>query len=465
MVAAVAVAAWFGVVSTAHASICTSIKDKQGTTGTVCITSVQPENGVAVSPTAGTPVTVMGNTKITATVTYSPAPPPAGEVRGCYGERLTPSGCLTWLHNGNYTLTQLYATSGVQGNRTYTWTWGTSQYPNGSSSLDAQAQLDDAPIQAVLKVNINNNVPGSFPSPIANGGKLPIFGKTTYPFTVAAFGDGPAGSTMTQNVANLVHSWNPDMLMYLGDVYQRGMPDEFMNFYNPLYGPDAHRTITTVGNHEYKELSNAQGYFWYWNFPNGSPSGPAGGKPGGGTGGGSWYSLDVGGPLSKAWHIISLNSNVPMTSTSPQGTWLQKDLAADVAARPKSGHPCSLAFWHAARFSDISLRLPSTSALWSQLYPYGDDLIINAHSHAYERWQPLNNSGQVTTQSKGITEFIVGTGGNVLAQVWNTNDNRSAMRERTAWGALKLELYATYAKYSFYETNGSLFDTGTVTCR
>ena len=56
----------------------------------------------------------------------------------------------------------------------------------------------------------------------------------------------------------MVHSWNPDMIMYLGDVYQRGMPDEFMNFYNPLYGPDAYRTITTVGNHEYKQLTDAQ---------------------------------------------------------------------------------------------------------------------------------------------------------------------------------------------------------------
>ena len=47
---------------------------------------------------------------------------------------------------------------------------------------------------------------------------------------------------------------------------------------------------------------------------------------------------------------------------SPQGTWLAADLAArpGVAAR-WSDHPCTLAFLHAARFSDISLRKPSTS--------------------------------------------------------------------------------------------------------
>ena len=264
----------------------------------------------------------------------------------------------------------------------------------------------------------------------------------------------------TQYVANLVNSWNPNMLMYLGDVYQRGMPDEFMNFYNPIYRADAKKTITTVGNHEYKQLSTAAGYFWYWNFPNGSPKKS--------RGGGSRYSLNAGG-----WHIISLNDNVPMTLNPPtsQGQWLQQDLAADVARRPRSTHPCSLAFWHAARFSDISLRLPSTSTFWNQLYPYGDDVIVNAHSHVYERWQPLNNAGQVTTQSKGITEFVVGTGGNVLAQQWNTNDSRSAIRENTAWGALKLTLRAGYATYQFWEVHGSnpanatLFDQGTITCR
>jgi hypothetical protein len=477
LVLVLALAAWFGGAAISHAStgICASGTDSQHTVAQVCVTQIV-SNGTTIVPTAGTPVPVSGNVTITAEVTHNPGPVPAGEARGCYGQRKVPSGCLSWLFQNSYTLTQLFSTGGVTGDRIYTWTWGTSQYQNTPSgqtqTLQAQIQLDGVPISANVPVVINNAVPGSFPSPIANNGLLPIFNKTTYPFTVAALGDGPSGSNMTQNVANLVHSWNPDMVMYLGDVYQRGMPDEFMNFYNPLYGPDAYRTISTVGNHEYKQLTNASGYFWYWNFPNGSPtSGPAGGANGGGTGGGSWYSLNVGGPSENAWHIDSLNSNVPMTSTSPQGVWLHADLAQDEVNRPKAGHPCSLAFWHAPRFSDISLRLPSTSALWGQLYPYGDDIIVNAHSHVYERWQPLNNSGVVTTQSKGITQFVVGTGGNVLAQVWNTNDSRSAFRENTNWGALKLMLYADHADYQFWEatsknaSTAQMVDSGTVTCR
>jgi acid phosphatase type 7 len=112
-----------------------------------------------------------------------------------------------------------------------------------------------------------------------------------------------------------------------------------------------------------------------------------------------------------------------MTLSNPateQGTWLQSDLAADKAARPLSGKPCTLAFWHAARFSDISLRKPATSSFWNQLYPYHADVIVNAHSHVYERWTNLSNSsGKATTTNgipAGITEFVSGTGGNVLAQ-------------------------------------------------
>jgi hypothetical protein len=459
-----ALSAWSGVVArAANADVCASTTDSQHTVGKVCVTSITPQGGTAVSPQPGVPVTVIGNTRVTATVTYSPAALPAGEVRGCAGQRLTPSGCLSWLVDGGYTLTQLYSTSGVQGNRTYSWTWGTSQYQNTAAgktrTLAAQIQLDGAVVSANVPVVIANAVPGSFPSPIQNNGLLPIFSQST-PFTVAAFGDGPSGSPQTQYVANLVHSWNPNMLMYLGDVYQRGMPDEFANFYNPIYGSDAPITAPTVGNHEYKQLTNGQGYFWYWNFPNGSPT-----RSGGG---GSWYSLNAG-----DWHIISLNSNVGMSLNppTPQGLWLKQDLAADLAARPKAGDPCTLAFWHAPRFSDISLRKPSTVAFWNQLYPYGADIIINAHSHVYERWQPLNNSGQVTTQASGMTQFVVGTGGNVLAQQWNTNDSRSAIRENTHWGALKLTLYPDHAAYQFWEVNGSnpanatLFDAGTVNCR
>jgi hypothetical protein len=253
------------------------------------------------------------------------------------------------------------------------------------------------------------------------------------------------------------------MLMYLGDVYQRGMKDEFMNFYDPLYGADWAKTVPTIGNHEYKQVTDGSGYFWYWNYPKNSPT-VAGG-------GGGWYSLNAAG-----WHIINLNSNVGMTLSNPateQGTWLQSDLAADKAARPPSGKPCTLAFWHAARFSDISLRKPATSSFWNQLYPYHADVIVNAHSHVYERWTNLSNSGGKATTTNGIpagiTEFVSGTGGNVLAQSWQTNNPNSDFRQNTQWGALKLTLYPNRAHFEYWTAKtganaSTLLDSGDILC-
>ena len=148
------------------------------------------------------------------------------------------------------------------------------------------------------------------------------------------------------------------MVMYLGDVYQRGMPDEFVNFYNPIYGADAGKTIPTIGNHEYKQLTDGAGYFWYWNFPNGSPT-----KTGGG---GSWYSLNAPG--------LAPHQPEQQRRHEPEPT----DTAGVVAeagsgrrpGRPAQGeHPCTLAFWHAPRFSDISLRKPSTSPFGTSSTP------------------------------------------------------------------------------------------------
>ena len=44
------------------------------------------------------------------------------------------------------------------------------------------------------------------------------------------------------------------------------------------------------------------------------------------------------------WHVVSLNSNVPLTPGSEQYQWLQDDLAGNLTK-------CSLAYWHHPRFT------------------------------------------------------------------------------------------------------------------
>src|SRR5207248_5720766 len=144
-------------------------------TGRVCIVTITAEGSTPVSPSPGHTVRVSGRTVVTATAVYSPAAVPSGESRGCGGERLTPTGCLTWHVNGNYTLTQLYRTAGSPGNNTFTWAWHTSQYINGGRTLTAQVKVNGKPIGVSVPVSVRNADPGVFRSPIPNGGRLPRF--------------------------------------------------------------------------------------------------------------------------------------------------------------------------------------------------------------------------------------------------------------------------------------------------
>jgi acid phosphatase type 7 len=478
LVSALAVACWMGFAS-AHAQADTQC------TGTLTVPSPggNPADS-SVSMCLTTPWTqqvpggpapvISGDQQISLQLNWNPVVAQAGDVRGCAGQRLTPSGCVTWTvapnaTNANpvYLITHLYDTP--MNSNTYPFTWHTECLPiltnpcnpkNGIVTLTANISLNGQVLQLPTVVDIENATVAPIPSPNAwNDGALPIFTQHT-PFVIAATGDGAAGSLMAQQVNGMVQSWHPNMFMYLGDVYQRGSPEEFLNFYNPVFGQLASITAPTPGNHEYKIYKNASPYFWYWNYPDGPPPQPTGY-------GGQYYSFNAGG-----WHIISLDANILPANpadfmSTAQGQWLKQDLAT----HPNSQYKCTLAFWHQGRFSDDSLRLPGTSVFWNQLYAANADIIVNAHAHDYERWRPLNTAGQIDPL-RGIREFIVGTGGNVLAAQWQTADSRSAFRTNTNWGALKLTLYPGFAHYAYYSpitTSGSNnasvpLDAGTIPC-
>ena len=48
---------------------------------------------------------------------------------------------------------------------------------------------------------------------------------------MAAAGDGASGEVYAGKVADLVKSVDPNLFLYLGDVYERGSRAEFYNWY------------------------------------------------------------------------------------------------------------------------------------------------------------------------------------------------------------------------------------------
>jgi len=169
------------------------------------------------------------------------------------------------------------------------------------------------------------------------------------------------------------------------NAYNDGADTDFSRCYEPSWGRHKTRTRPSPGNHDYY-TSGASGYFAYY----GANAGPAGQ---------GYYSYDLG-----DWHIVSLNSNVSMSASSPQVAWLTADLAG-------SAKRCTLAYWHHPRFS-AGTHGSSTDPepLWQALYDAGADVIVQGHDHNYQRFAPLTPTG-APDPVNGIRSWVAGMGG------------------------------------------------------
>ena len=80
---------------------------------------------------------------------------------------------------------------------------------------------------------------------------------------------------------------------------------------------------------------------------------------------------------------------------------------------------------------------------WQALYDYGADIVLSGHEHDYERFAPQTPDGVADT-SRGIREFIVGTGGAPVHSPSRTPRRRTARsRNDGTCGVLKLTLSPT----------------------
>lgn len=324
----------------------------------------------------------------------------------------------------------------------YTFALPTTKFVDGSRLLEAEAQMRDGFIstRAAVNVTLNNGIgqpPVNTNTYTIATGSTPAAGR---PFILAATGDGASGEPNADAVTDLIASWNPNMMLYLGDVYNDGTSTEFHNWYgsgNNRYSRFRAITNPTVGNHEYQGL-DALGYFDYWNnVPH-------------------YYSFNAAG-----WHIISLDSTSQYNQTAPgtpQYDWLVQDLNANTSA-------CVIAYFHHPVYN-VGPEGDATrmNAIWSLLAQHGADIVLTGHDHDYQRWLALD--GQGALNSDGITQFVVGTGGHGIQDFIRT-DSRLAVGFDTppnAFGALRLELNQNGAAYQFVNIQGLTLDSGSIPC-
>jgi acid phosphatase type 7 len=255
---------------------------------------------------------------------------------------------------------------------------------------------------------------------------------------LAGAGDiGMCGSSGPEATAKLLDGIDGFVFTAGDNAYFQGTVQQFRDCYDPSWGRHKARTRPAPGNHEY-ESPGAAPYFAYF----GSNAGPAGL---------GYYSFEA-----ADWHVVSLNSNVPMGPGSAQLSWLRDDLNARRT-------PCMAAIFHHPLFTvGPNGPMPETREFWRVLYDAGVDIVINGHDHLYQRFSPQNPDG-LSDPQRGIREFVVGTGG---AELYKFSRSQANIETYVSiFGVLKLTLRSGSYDWQFLAIDGSIPDSGHDVCR
>jgi hypothetical protein len=267
--------------------------------------------------------------------------------------------------------------------------------------------------------------------------------------------------------ADLVETLAPDAVAVLGDnQYEHGELDNFVQAYDPTWGRFKAITRPAVGNHEYEgdpERDGAPGYFTYF--------GPAAGDAAKG-----YYRWSL-----RDWTIFALNSGAIDYTRATGGNPDLDDDCWPVSCQPGSDQEvwlrgeleslpdeaCVLAYWHHPRFSSgyggINRDYPETGPLYQVLYEHGAEIVLTAHAHNYERFDPMDPAG-AADPTTGLTEFVVGTGGRSLFMDPGPQRETSAQLYVDAFGVLELTLEPSGWRSRFLTDTGETRDETGGTC-
>lgn len=340
---------------------------------------------------------------------------------------------MVFYLGGEYLLTDFEAP--------YTFELPSDHFVDGTLSLEAEALMRDGFVteRTSITITLANGV--TVP-PVNTNTFTPITGTVTSgePFVIAATGDGASGRQDAADVTDLIVNRDPEMFFYLGDVYEDGTYTEFFNWYGTtdrFFGRLRDITNPILGDHEYDD-GQADGYFFYWdNVPD-------------------FYSVE-----SAGWHIMLLNTNNSFDQFEPdtaQYDWLEQELITNpthcklvvahnpyVSVGPKGG---------VSRMNDI----------WSLAAQHGVEVVLSGDDHSYQRWEPLDGSGNPDAQ--GVTQFVAGAGGQGV-QAFATTDSRLVAGYDTppmGFGSLFMTLNPDGMAFNYTNVANQVLDFGTIPC-
>ena len=230
---------------------------------------------------------------------------------------------------------------------------------------------------------------------------------------------------------------NPRFVFTLGDTqYEKSSLAELRGSYDKSWGRLLSRTRPTIGNHEYK-TPGAAGYYAY--FKDRQPGAPG------------YYRA-----ATKGWQFYYLNSNCDQVDCAAQAQWLDEQMTANPSR-------CTIVTMHHPRFSSGLEHGNNTAVkpLWDVAYAHGNDIVLSGHDHDYERFVPMDGAGRAT--SRGMQEFVVGTGGRNLYHL-GTRKAGSAYFQARIHGVLALDLREGSYHWVFRAIDGRILDRGDRSC-
>lgn len=271
--------------------------------------------------------------------------------------------------------------------------------------------------------------------------------KTTKAITMVAVGDIACGSSQRKSgeypckdieVANLVASLKPNILMLLGDIQY---PSHSVDDYNENFGKYwniekiAKKVFPIPGNHEYDgDVENT--YFTIWNKQ---------------TSNKGYYYKEI----NNEWSLIALNTNdncqvVGCDISSEQYSWFESKL--------KSSNECSIVMTHHPRYSSgIHGSNESVKDLFDLMIKYNVELLLSGHDHHYESFNSTLNGKRYPEQ------FVIGTGGKDLRKTVTVEDNSRFITEKDH-GVLYIKIHNKTIETMFVTIDGRILDYNLSTC-
>jgi tartrate-resistant acid phosphatase type 5 len=223
-------------------------------------------------------------------------------------------------------------------------------------------------------------------------------------------------------VADLVRSWNPDVVITAGDnCYD---PGDYLSNVDPYYGDfvAAGQFFPAIGDHDRHDCGGLEAYAAYFNVPR-------------------YYDV-VSGPV----HVFILNSEPDepdgVTSDSPQAEWLRTALEASTA-------PWKIVVAHHPPYSS-GIEHGSHPYMQWPFQAWGASVVISGDDHLYER-----------LIVDDLPYFVVGLGGAVIHDFGPPIEG-SVVRYNDEYGAMLIEADAAAMTLSFYTRVGELIDAYTL---